>query len=609
VSTNTTEYKLIDRKIGLLGGSVLLMGSVIGISVFFLPGELIGDAGPSILLALVITAVPMLFSVLSLIQLGGAIPVAGGLYVYGSRLVSPAWGFISIWLLLPAIWATLTFTALGFAEFARFFVDVPASLLAVVVLLVFIGLNLRGVTLVAWVQLIMVGAIIASILAFVLPGLGQVEAANYTPLFPQGVPPALIAVVSLYIPFQGFSMIVELGEELQDPIRNIPRVLMLGMGIAVLLSIGLVAVFVGLDRWDALGGEGGIAQAASDHLPGWVAAAVAMGAVLGAFTTLNAIITSYSRTLMRASRDGVISPRLAELSRRFQVPYWSVLALSVPPVVFVVFRPSVVLLTVFLALVILFGNFVGSIALWNLPKRYPAAYEHSIYKLPLWLVKTSAIGSALFAVLFWLAIVSAAPPIVVGLLVIILAGAVYYRFRVRQLAGRGIDLTARLKNLHDHEAVRSGTVAGPAGATEAAETSTPVETNGVMEAEVPAGAATSSGARTDELAAPRAEPEDRVRVPAARPPRVRVATPPPSRRAVASSASTASGAGAASTNGHRQLPVIKGLGPARREAILAHFGSLDAVASADIGDLRQVEGVGLRLAERLHEALREGSDA
>jgi basic amino acid/polyamine antiporter, APA family len=565
VSAPPTEYKLIDRKIGLLGGSVLLMGSVIGISVFFLPGELIGRAGPSILLALAITAVPMLFSVLSLIQLGGAIPVAGGLYVYGSRLVSPAWGFISIWLLLPAIWATLTFTALGFAEFARFFVDVPAGLLAVVVLLVFIALNLRGVTLVAWAQLIMVGAIILSILAFVLPGIGQVEAANYTPLFPEGVAPALIAVVSLYIPFQGFSMIVELGEELEDPIRNIPRVLMFGMGIAVLLSLALVAVFVGLDRWDALGGEGGIAQAASDHLPGWVAAAVALGAVLGAFTTLNAIITSYSRTLMRASRDGVITPRLAELSRRYQVPYWSVLALSVPPVLFVLVGPSVVTLTVFLALVILFGNFVGSIALWNLPKRYPAAYQHSIYKLPLWLVKTAAIGSATFAVLFWLAIVSAAPPIVLVLLAVILAGVVYYHVRVRQLAGRGIDLKARLQHLHAHEAVRSGTAAPPPDA------STPRP----QRFRVP-----PPPSRT-----PAAPPEDEgvVRIVASRPERP-VDT---------------------SSNGHGELPHVPGLGPARREALLDHFGSAARVAAASHDELLEVDGVGPQLAGRIRATLHD----
>jgi basic amino acid/polyamine antiporter, APA family len=563
-----TDYKLIDRRIGLVGGSVLMMGSVIGISVFFLPGELIGRAGPSILVALAITAPPMLFSVLSLLQLGGAMPVAGGLYVYGSRLVGPFWGFISIWLLLPAIWSTLLFTSLGFAEFMRFFVDVPAGPLAIGVLLVFMALNLRGVTLVAWVQLVMVGAIVVSILAFVGAGATQVELANYTPLFPEGVAPALIAVVSLYIPFQGFSMIVELGEELEDPIRNIPRVLMLGMGIAVLLSLGLVATFVGLDRWDVLGaiGEGGVARAAADYLPGWVAVAVAAGAVLGAFTTLNAIITSYSRTLMRASRDGVLSPKLAELGGSTQVPFWSVLALSLPPVLFITFSPDVVTLTVFLALVILFGNFVGSIALWNLPKRFPAAYEHSIYRLPMWLLKTAAIGSATFAVLFWLAIVASAPIIVVLLVGIILAGALYYRFRVRQLSARGIDLRARLKQLHAHEAVIAGTADG-------------------------SGTDPDTGRDTGTERTP-ARPPSAVLV-RSRPKRVRVTTLPPSRRRPS-----------AATNGHGPLEAVPGLGPARRDALLDHFGSLAALRLADRHELLEVDGVGEKLAARVHEALR-----
>jgi basic amino acid/polyamine antiporter, APA family len=464
VGAGTADYELVDRRIGLLGGSVLLMGSVIGITVFFLPGELIGSAGPGIVVALAITAVPMLFSVLSLIQLGGAIPVAGGLYVYGSRLVSPFWGFASIWLVLPAIWTTLLFTALGFADFARVFVDVPAPLLAIGVLVVFAALNLRGITLVTWVQLVMVAAIVLAMLAFIVPGAFAVDAANYTPLFPGGAAPALIAVVSLYIPFQGFSMIVELGEELEDPIRNIPRVLAIGMGVAVLLSLLLVAVFVGLDRWEVLGAyeEGGLARAAAEHLPAWVGLAVAIGAVLGAFTTLNAIITSYSRTLMRASRDGVIHPRFARLSDA-QVPSWSIVALAVPPIVVVSFSPGVVTLTVFLALVILFGNFVGSVALWNLPKRFPEAYERSIYRLPMWLLKLSAIGSAAFAVLFWLAIVSTEPAIVLVLVGIILSGALYYQLRRRQLAARGIDLTGRLTKLHDHEAAHVGISADPKG--------------------------------------------------------------------------------------------------------------------------------------------------
>lgn len=426
-------YKVVDRQIGLVGGIVLMVGTVIGISVFLLPGVLIGEAGPSIVIALVLTAIPMVFSILMLLQLGGAMPVAGGVYVYASKLVGRVWGTVIVWLVIPAIWAVMLFTAFGFAEFVRVMVDVPGWLLMGGVLLAFMILNLRGITLVATLQLIMVAVIVLGFLAFIIPGTFQVEAANYTPMFPEGVGPFILAVVALFIPFQGYSMIVELGEELKDPIRNIPRVLIYGMALAVVLSLALVVVFVGLDRYDILGelGDGGLAEAGSDYIAGWVGWAVVIAAVLGAFTTLNAVITSYSRTLMQAARDKVISPQLAIVHPVTKVPQRAVLFLSIPPILLIPVNPGPTALPVFLALTILFGGFISAIALWNLPKRYPEAYANSIYKLPMPVVKLAAIGSAVSSLVFWLAVAPQALPIVAVIAALGCAGAVYHRLRVR----------------------------------------------------------------------------------------------------------------------------------------------------------------------------------
>lgn len=434
-------YKVVDRQIGLVGGIVLMVGTVIGISVFLLPGVLIGDAGPSIVIALLLTAIPMVFSILMLLQLGGAMPVAGGVYVYASKLVGKVWGTIIIWLVIPAIWAVMLFTAFGFSEFVRVLVDVPGWILMLGVLVVFMALNLRGITLVATLQLVMVAVILLGFLAFIIPGSFQIDTANYTPMFPEGTAPFILAVVALFIPFQGYSMIVELGEELKDPIRNIPRVLMYGMALAVVLSLALVVVFVGLDRYDVLGelGDGGLAEAADVYIAGWVRWAVVIAAVLGAFTTLNAIITSYSRTLMQAARDKVISPSLAIVHPVTKVPRRAVLFLSIPPMLLIPLNPGPRVLPVFLALTILFGGFISAIALWNLPKRFPEAYANSIYKLPMPVVKIAAIGSAVSSLIFWLAVAPLALPIVGAIIVLGIAGAIYHRVRVRteELQGEG----------------------------------------------------------------------------------------------------------------------------------------------------------------------------
>jgi len=53
------------------------------------------------------------------------------------------------------------------------------------------------------------------------------------------------------------------------------------------------------------------------------------------------------------------------------------------------------------------------------------------------------------------------------------------------------------------------------------------------------------------------------------------------------------------------LDGISGVGPGRKKALLAHFGSAKAVRSAAVGDLIQVEGVSAKLAKTIHEYFNE----
>ncbi|HZQ05463.1 MAG TPA: helix-hairpin-helix domain-containing protein, partial [Anaerolineae bacterium] len=54
---------------------------------------------------------------------------------------------------------------------------------------------------------------------------------------------------------------------------------------------------------------------------------------------------------------------------------------------------------------------------------------------------------------------------------------------------------------------------------------------------------------------------------------------------------------------HSQLDAIPGIGPRRRRALLAKFGSLDAIREASIEELIQVEGMTKSAAQKLKESL------
>ena len=55
------------------------------------------------------------------------------------------------------------------------------------------------------------------------------------------------------------------------------------------------------------------------------------------------------------------------------------------------------------------------------------------------------------------------------------------------------------------------------------------------------------------------------------------------------------------------LEVVPGLGPAKRRALLKHFGGLQGVMRAGIADLTQVAGIGATLARTLYDHLHPGS--
>lgn len=56
------------------------------------------------------------------------------------------------------------------------------------------------------------------------------------------------------------------------------------------------------------------------------------------------------------------------------------------------------------------------------------------------------------------------------------------------------------------------------------------------------------------------------------------------------------------------LDAVPGLGPARRQALLNHFGSVEQIRAAGPERLTEVAGIGPTLAETVHAALTASGD-
>ncbi|TYL38160.1 amino acid transporter [Natronococcus pandeyae] len=482
------DFKLINEEIGPIAAVALLIGTAVGMSIFIVPTQMAAIAGPSVTVAILISIVPMVLGVLLLLQLGGAIPVAGGIYVYGSRLVGPYWGMLSMVVPVVAVWSYILFAALGFAQYLPVVtgalslgVSVPALLAAWFLIGLFCVLNYVGVKIAANVQIAMVAFLVAGMLAFIAGSVPHFDTGNFEPMFPagdgepfaDGLAPFFLAVVTLYIPFQGFAMIIEIGEELRDPVRNIPRVLAVGMSLVAVLTIGVIVALIGAASWqgviDPATGEamdGGLAAVGASFLPTWLVAFIGIAALIAAATTINTLLTSYSRTIMRASRDQVIPDVFAAVHGRFDTPHRAVLLLAVPPLLVAPFTgvlESVVLVDdvldwlVTLTVTGIFISFmIGGVALWNLPKEFPQRYEYSIYKLPMPVLKVVAVGNVVVSFAFTLLVATSAPTALAFMIGWIVLTSLAYVYRIRAYDRQGVDLREQMSLLHKHETIGGG---------------------------------------------------------------------------------------------------------------------------------------------------------
>ena len=87
----------LDRKIGLWGAVFLLIGNIVGASIFILPGQLAGLAGPGVVIAYLIAAVPAVINCLIAAQVGAIFPVSAAGYVFSSVVLHPFLGFLKEW--------------------------------------------------------------------------------------------------------------------------------------------------------------------------------------------------------------------------------------------------------------------------------------------------------------------------------------------------------------------------------------------------------------------------------------------------------------------------------------------------------------------------------
>lgn len=442
-----THPKTSPRQISLLGAISILVGFVVGASIFVLVGPLAGQVGPGLPLAYALASIPAVFACLYNIQLAGALPTTGANYVAGTRFVSPAAGFLTTWMILIGASFGVPLLAVGFASYMAELLPGTPIIPTAVAVVVLLGLvNLLGLRFAAVVQAIMVVIFILALAIYVFAGVPSIETARYTPLLPNGTSALLLTSIAAYYSFTGFTVITEVAGEVRNARRNVPLAIIVSFLIVLVIYISVTAVLTGTLGWEAAGeSPAAVADSAAAFLPNWAVTFINFGALFASATTINAIFTSLSRDILQLGRDGVFPAWFGRTHPRFGAPYGGILTLTGASVVGVLLAFGIeryALITVFAFLVI---HLISATAVLRLPKLRPDLWAQSPFQFtPFWRWFTF-LGVVILTVAIF-AFATYSDP-VTGL-VFLLCSAVaipYWLVRRRVLLNDGIDLNHSMR--------------------------------------------------------------------------------------------------------------------------------------------------------------------
>lgn len=320
----------LSRRLGLVDAVAIGLGSMIGAGVFAAFAPAAAAAGSGLLIGLAIAAVVAYGNATSSAQLAAQYPTSGGTYVYGREMLGEWPGYLAGWSFIIGKTASCAAMGLTFAAY----VAPPGweKVVATAIVLALAGVNYVGVTRTAAVTKVIV-VVVISILSLVLIAAAASGHADTTDLF--GAPDTLgwYGVLQsaglLFFAFAGYARIATMGEEVRSPQRNIPRAIVIALGITLIVYGAIaIATLTTLGPERLAESSAPLAEAASVGGWEWTGPIVRVGAAAAALGALLALIAGVGRTSLAMARNDDLPRWLAAVHPRFKVPHRAELSLA-----------------------------------------------------------------------------------------------------------------------------------------------------------------------------------------------------------------------------------------------------------------------------------------
>ncbi len=347
-----SEMSSPKRVLGVVDSACVVIGAIIGVGIFFSPGNVVritGD-GTLALVAWSVAGVIALCGALVFAELGARYHAAGAQYEILRDSYGPLPAFMFVFCNATAIQAGATgIIAVICVEniAAAMGAEAPKGWnlvgIASVLVMGVMGANLVGVKAGSAIQNVTVFAKVITLLAVTLLALlaapAHVEQTITGPAGEGGaalgpVKAVMAALIPAFFAFGGWQHALWISGEVKDPVKTLPRSIV--AGVLVVIAVYLLANWAYL----TLLGADGVAKSkalAADAVgvvwPSYGRRAIGAAVALSAFGVLNAQLLSGPRLVYGMARDGRFFRVFARLSPRWGTPVGAILLIGVMAIV------------------------------------------------------------------------------------------------------------------------------------------------------------------------------------------------------------------------------------------------------------------------------------
>lgn len=315
---------------GMVGGGIF---SVLGLSV-----DLSGHAAP---FAFAMGGLIALFTGFSYSKLGLRFRGDGGSFTYLERAFKGEnIAGIAGWLLVTGYIGTLALYSFTFGVYGTAMLDggpVIHHILESFILLVFLGVNLYGVQAAGETEDVIVMIKVVILGLFAIAGLVFIKPDHLFPLFNKGTDGVLMGAALIFVAYEGFELIPNAINEMQDPEHDLAKGIMFAIIITIIIYFVVSIVAVGnltpedIKKYK----EDALAVAAQPFLGNAGFTLIGLGALLSTASAINATLFGTARLGMVMAREKDLPAVFSHRERTKDIPWISLILITTVTLVFV----------------------------------------------------------------------------------------------------------------------------------------------------------------------------------------------------------------------------------------------------------------------------------